>query len=112
MSAWLSVTKAVFPYVSDIIAVAVPVFTRRKGNTEESQIHILQQQVSELRAASLQNLGEIKTLAEQLETALPLLEQQVKAADAKLCRAGILCGIASGVALLALVVALIALLSK
>ncbi|AMP09724.1 hypothetical protein CAter282_1961 [Collimonas arenae] len=112
MSAWLSVTKAVLPYVSDIISVAVPVFTRRKGNTEESQIQILQQQVAELQAASLQNLGEIKALAEQLKTALPMLEQEVQMIDAKLRRAGILCGIATGVAVLALVVALIALLSK
>ncbi|SFH64999.1 hypothetical protein SAMN04515618_101439 [Collimonas sp. OK307] len=112
MSAWLSVTKAVLPYVSDIISVAVPVFTRRKGNTEESQIQILQQQVSELQVASLQNVGDIKALAEQLETALPLLEQETQRVDAKLRRANLLCGLALGVGVLALVVALIALLSK
>lgn len=112
MSAWLSVTKAVLPYVSDIISVAVPVFTRRKGNTEESQIQILQQQVSELQIASLQNVGDIKALAEQLKAALPMLEQEVLQADAKLRRTKLLCGLALGIALMALVVAFVALLSK
>ncbi len=41
MLAWLSVTKVVFSYVSDIIAVAVPVFTYHKGNMEKSQIQVL-----------------------------------------------------------------------
>ncbi|PFH12071.1 hypothetical protein BCF11_4546 [Collimonas sp. PA-H2] len=112
MSAWLSVTKAVLPYVSDIISVAVPVFTRRKGNTEESQIQILQQQVTELQGASLQNVGDIKALAEQLSAALPMLEREVRAVDAKLARAGLLCGVSIGVAVLALVVSFMALLSK
>lgn len=112
MSAWLSVTKAVLPYVSDIISVAVPVFTRRKGNTEESQIQILQQQVTELQGASLQNVGDIKALAEQLSAALPMLEREVQAVDAKLARAALLCGVSIGVAVLALVVSFMALLSK
>lgn len=95
MSAWLSVTKAVLPYVSDIISVAAPVFTRRKGNTDATQIQILQQQVSELQGASL-----------------PLLEREVLAVDAKLARAHLLCGVSVGVAILALVVSFMALLSK
>jgi hypothetical protein len=116
MSAWLSVTKAVLPYISDIISVAAPVFTRRKGNTEESRLQILQQQVSELQAASLQNVGDIKALAEQFKTALPLLEQEMRQealqADAKSRRASVLCGLALGLSALALVVAFTALLSK
>ncbi|AEK62260.1 hypothetical protein [Collimonas fungivorans] len=116
MSTWLSVTKAVLPYISDIISVAAPVFTRRKGNTEESQLQILQQQVSELQAASLQNLGDIKALAEQLQTALPLLEQEMRQAaqqaDARLRRASLLCGLALGLSALALVVAVVALSSR
>ncbi|HWW05195.1 hypothetical protein [Collimonas sp.] len=112
MSTWISVTKAILPYVGDIISATVPVFTRRKGNTEESQIQILQQQVSELQTASLQNVGDIKALAEQLKTALPLLEQEVQQADARLRRTSLLCGCALGVALLGLVVAVVALISK
>lgn len=112
MSAWLSVTKAVLPYVSDIISVAAPVFTRHKGNTDATQIQILQQQVSELQGASLQNGGDIKALAEQLGAALPLLEREVLAVDAKLARAHLLCGVSVGVAILALVVSFMALLSK
>ncbi|MEM4986765.1 chemotaxis protein [Collimonas sp. H4R21] len=104
------------PYISDIISVAAPVFTRRKGNTEESRLQILQQQVSELQAASLQNVGDIKALAEQLKTALPLLEQEMRQealqAGAKSRRAGVLCGLALGLSALALVVAFTALLSK
>ncbi|MFC5473663.1 hypothetical protein [Paraherbaspirillum soli] len=109
MAAWLPVAKAILPYVSDIIAVAVPVFTRRKGASEESKIQILQQQVIELQGASLQNISDIKALAEQLKTALPLLEQEVLTVDAKLRRANVLCGVAVGVAVLALAVASIAL---
>lgn len=112
MSAWLSVTKAVLPYVTDIIAVAVPVFTRRKGSTEEGQIQILQQQVTELQSASLQNIGDIKGLAEQFKTALPLLEQEVQTVERKLKRANMLCGLALGIAMLSLVVALLALWGK
>jgi hypothetical protein len=112
MSAWLSVTRAVLPYISDIISVAVPVFTRRKGNTEESQIQILQQQVNELQSASLQNGGDIKALAEQLSAALPILEREVRAVDAKAARAGMLCGVSVGISILALVVSFLALLNK
>ncbi|WP_211462570.1 hypothetical protein [Collimonas silvisoli] len=112
MPTWLSVTKAVLPYVGDIISATVPVFTRRKGNTEVSQIQILQQQVSELQTASLQNIGDIKALAEQFKTALPMLEQEMQQVDARLRLTNLLCGSALGVAVLALVVALVALLNK
>ncbi|AIY41345.1 hypothetical protein LT85_2187 [Collimonas arenae] len=112
MSAWLSATKAILPYVSDIISVAAPVFTRRKGNTEESQVQILQQQVVELQSASLQNAVDIKALAEQFKAALPLLEREIEATDAKLARAHLLCGLSVGVAILALVVSFMALLNK
>jgi hypothetical protein len=61
---------------------------------------------------SCSSIGDIKALAEQLKTALPLLEQEVRVVDAKLRRANILCGFTLGVAMLALVVGFIALLSK
>ncbi|MGS0740576.1 hypothetical protein ACVBEF_01885 [Glaciimonas sp. GG7] len=84
MAAWLPIAKAILPYLGDILTVAKPVFTNRKGSGESSQIEILQQQVAELQNASLQNIQDIKALAEQLKTAVPALEQALAATQEKL----------------------------
>lgn len=110
MADWLPVAKAILPYLGDIIAVAKPAFTKRKGSSAASQIEILQQQVAELQNASLQNIRDIKALAEQLKTAVPALEQEVLAAQAKVRRANGLAGISLVLALIALGVAMMALL--
>ena len=110
MADWLPVAKAILPFLGEIIAVAKPVFTKRKGGSEASQIAILQQQVAELQTASLQNIEDIKALAEQLKTAVPSLEQEVMAAQATMRRANWLAGISLVLTLLALAVAMTALL--
>ncbi|MDP5008084.1 MAG: hypothetical protein NWQ13_03625 [Glaciimonas sp.] len=110
MSAWLPVAKAILPYVSDIIAVAKPVFTNRKGSSAANQIEILQEQVEQLQAASLQNIHDLKALAEQFKTALPALEQEIWDAQVKAKRSHIISVIALIAALSSSVIAIIALL--
>ncbi|PUA18521.1 hypothetical protein [Glaciimonas sp. PCH181] len=102
MAAWLPVAKAILPYLGDILTVAKPVFTKRKGSNETSQIEILQQQVAELQNASLQNIQDIKALAEQLKTAVPALERTLVATERRL-------RLANRIAWLSLAVALVAL---
>ncbi|MQR01494.1 hypothetical protein [Glaciimonas soli] len=109
MSSWLPVAKAILPYVSDIISVAKPVFTHRKGNNPANQIEILQEQVEQLQTATLQNTHDIKALAEQFKTALPALEKEIWDAHTKAGRAQLISVVALIVALLASVIAVIAL---
>ena len=110
MADWLPVARAILPYLGEIIAVAKPAFTKRKGRSEASQIEILQQQVVELQNASLQNIQDVKALAEQLKTAFPALEQEVLAAQQKVLRANKVAGIALVFTFIALAVAMTALL--
>ena len=100
MAAWLPIAKAILPYLGDIITVAKPVFTKRKGSGESSQIEILQQQVAELQNASLQNIQDIKALAEQLKTAIPALEQTLAVTQEKLRWANRIAFISMALALL------------
>ena len=101
MAAWLPVAKAILPYLGDILTVAKPVFTKRKGSNESSQVEILQQQVAELQNASLQNIQTIKALAEQLTAAVPALEQRLVVSEGKLRWANRIASISLVVALLA-----------
>lgn len=98
MAAWLiPALKAVLPHVGTIISAAAPAFTKKKvevmANVNEPAL--LQQQISELQAAALQNSAHIKELAEQLQSTVGALEQAASLAETKLRRAFLLCTIAT-----------------
>jgi uncharacterized protein YicC (UPF0701 family) len=72
MAVWLPVLKAALPYVSNIVAAAIPAFTSRKGQDVSSDL--VAQQITELQAAVTQNAEAVKTLAAQLEKTLTALQ--------------------------------------
>jgi uncharacterized protein YicC (UPF0701 family) len=72
MAVWLPVLKAALPYVSNIVAAAIPAFTSRKGPDVSSDL--VAQQITELQAAVTQNAEAVKTLAAQLEKTLTALQ--------------------------------------
>jgi replicative DNA helicase len=72
---WLVALKAALPYLDTIANVAMPLFTKKKADAVSNQVELLQQQVSELQAASSANTERLKELAEQLKTVVVALEQ-------------------------------------
>ena len=72
---WLVALKAVLPYLEPIANVAMPLFTKKKADAVPNQMELLQQQISELQAASSANAERIKELAEQLKVIVAALEQ-------------------------------------
>lgn len=69
MAAWLPVLKAALPYVSNIVAAAVPVFTARRGQ-DSAGGDLVARQIAELQEAVTGNAETVKGLAAQLEQAL------------------------------------------
>ncbi len=107
MAAWfLPALKAILPHVGNIISVAVPVFTRKSADTA-NQAQVVQQQIAELQAAAAQNASSIKTLAEELQSTVGVLEQAVALAETRLRRAFLLCVIATAVSAATLCIALL-----
>ncbi|MBU1666372.1 MAG: hypothetical protein KKG92_13375, partial [Gammaproteobacteria bacterium] len=68
MAAWLPVLKAALPYVSNIVAAALPVFTSRRG--QDATGDLIGRQIAELQDAVTSNAETVKGLAAQLEQAL------------------------------------------
>lgn len=68
MAAWLPVLKAALPYVSNIVAAALPVFTSRRG--QDGTGDLVGRQIAELQAAVTSNAETVKGLAAQLEQTL------------------------------------------
>ena len=113
MAAWFfPAVKAILPYVSSIVAAAMPVFTTRKSDAAAAQAQLLQQQIAELQSAASQNAVHIKELAEQLQKTIAALEQGASLAEAKSRRTAALCVGAIIVSCIALVVSIIALSAR
>jgi len=110
MAAWfVPAVKAILPYVSTIVAAAMPVFTTRKSNeAAAAQVQLLQQQIAELQTAASQNAANVKALAEQLQKTVVALEQGALGAEPKYRRIAMLCIGAIIVSCIALGVSLIA----
>ena len=86
MAVWfVPVLKAILPHLGSILAVTVPVFTKKNSDVEANQA-LLQQQIIELQSAASQNALLIKELAAQLQTTVAALEQAAAIIDARLRR--------------------------
>ena len=113
MPAWLiPALKAVLPHVATVISAATPVFTRKKAAAAANQTALLQQQVTELQAAALENTAHIKELAAQLQATVAALEHAASSGEAKLNRALLLCAVAVVCSAIALCVAVFLILSR
>jgi hypothetical protein len=114
MAAWFGpAVKAILPYVSSIVAAAMPVFTLRKSDeAAAAQAQLLQKQIAELQSAVSQNAAHIKALAEQLQKTVAALEQGALGAEPRYKRIAALCIGAIIVSCIALGVSLIALFGR
>jgi chromosome segregation ATPase len=74
MAVWLPVLKAALPYVSNIVAAALPAFTQRKSAEAAGAADLVTQQIAELQTAVTSNAAALKTLAEQVEKTLTALD--------------------------------------
>jgi len=72
MAIWLPVLKAALPYVGNIVAAAVPVFTSRKE--QDASAELMTRQIAELQEAVTKNAESLKVLAAQVEKTLTALE--------------------------------------
>jgi len=65
MAAWFPAVKAVLPYVTQIITLAIPAFTKKADKTGTGDISL--NQISELQDAVTHNADSIKMLAIQVQ---------------------------------------------
>jgi aspartate-semialdehyde dehydrogenase len=99
MPAWLlPALKAVLPHIGTIISAAAPVFTRKNADTVA---------ITELQSAASQNAAHIKELAEQLQSTVAAVEQAASIAEAKIRRMLFVCVVATVLATISLVIALV-----
>ncbi|MDR4461781.1 MAG: hypothetical protein MRJ67_14895 [Nitrospirales bacterium] len=88
MATWLiPALKAVLPHIGAIISATAPAFTKKGTTSTTDQIHLLQQQISELQAAASQNATHVKELAEQLQRTVAAIEQAASVATSNQQRA-------------------------
>jgi chromosome segregation ATPase len=72
MPPWLPVLKAALPYVSNIVAAALPVFTARRG--QDATADLVSRQIAELQEAVTGNAETVKGLAAQVEQTIAALD--------------------------------------
>ncbi len=115
MAAWfIPAVKAILPFVSPIVASALPVFTtpRKADAAASEQAAVLQKQIGELQAAASQNAQHVKELAAQLQKTVAALEAGAALAEARFRHLLMLAGAAFVLAAVALGVAVLALVGR
>jgi multidrug resistance efflux pump len=111
MASWiLPALKAVLPHVKTIYDTAAPVFTKKKAEAAPNPTVLLQQQVSELQAASVQSTAHVKELAAQLQSTVAALQEAATLAEHRLRRVTIIAAVAGALSVCAFLVAMVALL--
>ena len=112
MPGWfLPAVKLILPHVGTIVAAATPHFTKRKPENDE-QASLVQQQIAELQAAASQNDRLIKELAEKLQLTVTALEQGATATQDRVKRLYVTSVGSLLVAIVAVVVAAIAFVTR
>lgn len=84
MPAWFAIARATLPYVAEIAAAAIPVFTSRRK--AEKSTEAASELIGELQTAVTDNWEKIHTLALQLQTTIEGLDTLVTAQQAELAR--------------------------
>jgi hypothetical protein len=104
---WLVVGQLVLSNLDKIIGVVKPAFTRRKAESP-SQLDLVNQQIAELQTAAANNAEQTAALAGQMKEMIAALELAGLEAAAQRAELRRLAIIATGVAVLALGVAIAA----
>ncbi len=68
MAVWLPILKASLPYVTQIVATAIPAFTSKPAIAKPDDE--VQKQIAELQSAATKNAESVQSLAMQLKVAL------------------------------------------
>lgn len=85
MPAWLPALKVILPYVASVATTAIPAFTQRREG--DKSMELMARQIAELQQAAGDNAESVKTLADQLQKALALIEQAGEDSQRRLRRA-------------------------
>lgn len=73
MPVWLPLLKASLPYVTQIVASAIPAFTAKPEAVKSDDLTA--QQIAELQSAATKNAESIHILAEKLQQTIQGIEQ-------------------------------------
>lgn len=109
MPAWLPLLKASLPYVTQIVATALPAFTAKPA--EEETDDLTAQQIAELQSAATNNAESIHVLAEKLQQTIEGIELAGNDLQKKLIFFQRLSYGALAVAAVSLVIAIVSLLT-
>lgn len=108
MPAWLPLLKTTLPYVTQIVATAIPAFTSK---TDASKVDpVVTRQIEELQIAATRNAESIHTLAENFERTVLGIDDAAAKLQQEVGRLQKLVMLSSAVSVVAVVVAGIALL--
>lgn len=111
MALWLPLLKASLPYVTQIVASAIPAFTskpdatNRPASTSRPEDDVTAKQIVELQSAVTQNAESIHVLAEKLQLTIQGIEQAGNSFQKEMLYFKRLAFISLGVAALSLVLA-------
>lgn len=84
---FLPILKAIAPYVAQVAAAAIPVFTSKKGGTDPEVVKtdpVVAKQIEELQSAASHNAQSVKVLAEKLQQIIENFEKTEAAASRKI----------------------------
>jgi hypothetical protein len=110
MPVWLPLLKASLPYVTQIVATAIPAFTTKPPAEKSGKVDkvddVTAQQIAELQTAVTQNAESIHVLAEKLQQTIQGIEAAGIELQKKLEFFRRLMFAAIGVAIVSLVIAI------
>jgi len=72
MAPWLPAVKVVLPYLTQVVAAAIPAFTQKSDKSGADELTL--RQITELQHAVVQNAESIKTVASQMQQVIQDLE--------------------------------------
>ena len=84
MAVWLPVLKATLPYLTQIVAAAIPAFTSKTATGKPDEV--VPRQIAELQTAVTHNAESVKALATQLKGALEGIDAGIDAGAVRLQR--------------------------
>jgi hypothetical protein len=108
---WLVVGKLVLANLDTVIDVVKPVFTRKKVEAVANQTDLLNQQISELQAASSTNAEQITELAAQLKQVVTALDQAALNVAAERERTRTLCLVAITISVISIIAAIVSIVA-
>lgn len=104
MAIWLPALKMMLPYVASVATTAIPAFTQRREG--DKSVELMMQQISELQQAAGDNAESVKLLADQMQTALQVIELAAETNERRFRRLQLISTLSLALALSALLLLL------